>query len=158
MLRFALALLVSLCVFAPTAVRAEEDLAAAQKFFESYLDAGYKYDKSILDMFAADAVAHITTLAADGAPVVGEMNAEQIRKALESYVTDGEKQGVKMTFDKVSYAATPNGVRVTATTNYHHLCHNDDLYAALLTRDDKGSYKIKEEFFRRPAETQCKKP
>lgn len=158
MLRFALALALSLGVFSSSAARAEEDLSAAQKFFEAYLDAGYKYDKSILDMFAADAVSHITLLAADGTPTNNDFNAEQIRKALEAYVAEGEKQGVKMNFEKVSYAVTPKGVRVTATTQYTHLCYNDDLYAALLTRDDKGSYKIKEEFFRRPVESQCKKP
>lgn len=154
-------LILALCVvfvcFSQSA-KAEEDLAAAQKFFESYIDAGSRYDKALLGMFTPDAVEHITVLGDDGAPVNTDYNAERIQQSLTSYIEDGAKQGIKIRFDKVAYAAAPTGVRVTATTDYQHLCYSDELYTALLVRNDKGEYKIKEEFSRLPAKSQCKKP
>jgi len=155
--RLILALCFAFITLSPS-VYAEEDLVAAQKFFESYIEAGSKYDKALLDMFTPDAVEHITVLGDDGAPVNADYNAERIQQSLTSYIEDGAKQGIKIRFDKVAYAATPTGVRVTATTEYQHLCYSDELYTALLVRNDKGEYKIKEEFSRLPAKSQCQKP
>lgn len=154
-------LFLALClalVAIPQSAKAEEDLVAAQKFFESYIEAGSKYDKALLGMFTPDAVEHITLLGDDGAPVNTDYNAEKIQQSLTSYIEEGAKKGIKIRFDKVSYAAAPTGVRVTATTEYQHLCYSDELYTALLVRDAKGEYKIKEEFSRLPSKSQCKQP
>lgn len=146
------------CTAPLSPARADEDLAAAQKFFEAYVQAGYSYDKAILEMYAPEAVNHVTFLAEDGAPTNVEYNADQIKKSLQDYVNEGSKRGITIRFEKASYAVTNGGVRVTATADYQHLCYRDELYAALLTRVDKGEYKIKEEFARLPNKSQCKKP
>ncbi len=146
------------CTAPSSPARADEDLAAAQQFFEAYVQAGYNYDKALLDMYAPEAVNHVTFLAEDGTPSNIEYNAEQIKKSLQDYVNEGSKRGITIRFEKASYAVTTAGVRVTATADYQHLCYRDELYAALLTRIDKGEYKIKEEFARLPNKSQCKKP
>jgi hypothetical protein len=146
------------CTAPSSPARADEDLAAAQKFFEAYVQAGYNYDKALFEMYAPEAVNHVTFLAEDGTPSNVEYNAEQIKKSLQDYVNEGSKLGITIRFEKASYAVTTSGVRVTATADYQHLCYRDELYAALLTRVDKGEYKIKEEFARLPKKSQCKKP
>jgi hypothetical protein len=135
--------------------KADEDLVAAQKFYEEYLQAGYTYDAAIVEMYTENALSHIKTFTADGKISDKIMAGDEIRKALKLYVENGAKDKIKIVYENAAYSLDASGVKVMAQVNYHHLCYKDNDYWALLARDKSGSYKVKEEFFKIPEKSLC---
>lgn len=132
-----------------------DDLALAQKFYESYLDAGYNFDPALLDKFGGNALSHIVTFGADNRSVEKTLTPEKIRQDLQQYLSEGPASNLKIRYESVSYAQDTRGVKVTAKVVYPHLCYTDEAYWALLTREANGDYRIKEEFFRVPEKSLC---
>lgn len=148
-----------MALFAPCALAAEnkaaDDLVAAQKFYETYLNAGYNFDPTLLNMFGSNALSHIITFGSDNQSVEKTLTPEEIRKTLEFYIANGPANNLKIRYENVVYSQESRGVKVTAKVVYPHLCYTDEAYWALLMREANGDYRIKEEFVRVPEKSLC---
>lgn len=146
-------------LFSPSGFAADskpaDDLAAAQKFYEGYLNAGYSFSPELLEMFSSNALSHITTFAADNKSIEKTLTPEEIRQALQDYLVSGPANNIKIRYENVSYTQDSRGVKVTAKVVYPHLCYTDEAYWSLLTREPNGDYRIKEEFVRVPEKSLC---
>jgi hypothetical protein len=153
-----LVLALPFAVFLSFPVHAAEDEVAAKRLFESYLKAGTSYDPAIADLYADDALIHLSKLDENNLPHKEKITAAQNRAMTPDVMKMAAENQLKIDYDKVSYAVLPEGgVRAVAEVYYHSLCYRDDRYSMVMAKDGTGTYKIKAEYIQLPMESRCEK-
>lgn len=143
-------------LFMPTFLSAndatEED---AKRFFEKYLKLGENFDESVADLYSDDAIIKMNRLYPNGHMKKMELDGAKWKPLLKQSMPLGKARGDISKFSEIKIKT--NGKRATIKANRYSVikCYVDKGYYMIIEKDNKGIYRIIEEYMETQPQSDC---
>jgi hypothetical protein len=130
----------------------EED---AKRFFEKYVKLGENFDESVAELYADSAKIKMNRLYPNGQMRKMELDGAKWKPLVKQSMPLGKTRGDISKFSEIKI--TVNGKRVKIKANRFSVikCYVDKGYYMIIEKDNKGIYRIIEEYMETQPQSDC---